>query len=194
MPIPHVEFDPEKHIYRLDGVIIPSVSEIIAPLYDHSGIPAKHLENARERGLAVDIACQFDDEGDLDEGSLDPETASYVEGWRKFRREWEFKPLLIQKPMSHAIHGMAYGMTPDRIGHGKMAEGEIVVDIKCTAAVERPQRIQLAGYAAPFDGPRFVVQLFPKNYKLHDFAKTAKRDDGMFVCCLSMNYWKRGRD
>lgn len=58
LTIPEVEgmtFDEESHIYRVDGIEIPSVSAIMEPLSraKYSGINAKTLEKAAERGTSV---------------------------------------------------------------------------------------------------------------------------------------------
>ena len=59
-------FDPEKHEYRINGVLVPSVSQILAPLYDFSKIPRDVLERKRQIGTAIHKAIELDLLGDLD--------------------------------------------------------------------------------------------------------------------------------
>ena len=199
MPCPEVEFRAQNekgeavHEYWLDGVKIPSVSDILkgTGLIDYSGVRASVMENARQFGTAVDLACQLFDENDLDPDYNDPKVMPRLEGWQKFCREWEFKPLLVAKPMSHVLNGMAYGMTPDRYGICKL--GNVVIDIKNTAEVMASHAIQLAAYIQPFkiEGNgvnRFVVQLQDGGYKLHEFKD--RQDERIFGAALALTHWK----
>ena len=54
-------FDPEKHIYRLDGFIIPSVTQVMKPLSDekYKDVDQEVLDAAAKRGTAVHSACEF---------------------------------------------------------------------------------------------------------------------------------------
>ena len=60
-------FDPIEHIYRFDGQRVPSVTQILEPLIDYSGVPNGVLQYAADRGTAVHLATEFYDDGDLDE-------------------------------------------------------------------------------------------------------------------------------
>lgn len=53
--LPELTFDEASHIYRLNGEIIPSVSELMEPLKDqcYGGISKRTLENAAIKGSAV---------------------------------------------------------------------------------------------------------------------------------------------
>ena len=64
------EFDEMDHIYRIDGQIIPSITQILKS----SGIADTryYTPQTAERGTAVHEACQFYDEDDLDMESIAP--------------------------------------------------------------------------------------------------------------------------
>lgn len=54
-----VEFIPEQHIYVIDGIITPSVSEILAFKFDdYSGVPREMLQRASERGTELHKAIE----------------------------------------------------------------------------------------------------------------------------------------
>jgi len=199
MPCPEVEFrtvdakGQPSHDYLVDGVWVPSVSYILKTngFCDYAGVRKDVMENARQFGTAVDLACQLLDEDDLDPEYNDPKVMPRLEGWSKFCREWEFKPLIVAKPMSHAMNGMIYGMTPDRYGTCKL--GNVVIDIKNTAEIMPSHQIQLAGYIQPFKTEgngvnRFVVQLVDGGYKLHEFKD--RQDERIFGAALACTYWK----
>ena len=50
-----IEFNKDKHEYKVDGVVLPSVSQIMQPLSQqyYSKIPEKIMEQARNRGSKV---------------------------------------------------------------------------------------------------------------------------------------------
>lgn len=58
--LPELEFEEGPHVYRLDGEVIPSVSQIMEPLSKakYSGIPERVLRKAAGRGDAVHTAIE----------------------------------------------------------------------------------------------------------------------------------------
>ena len=79
-------FDKALHQYRLDGRLLPYVSEIMQTTgYDpYFG----NNEDAMELGRNVHETTALYDCGDLDESSLHPVLAGYLEGWKRFKTEW----------------------------------------------------------------------------------------------------------
>lgn len=76
-------FDPVTHLYRLDGDVIPSVTQILkgVGLSDYSHIPADTLQRAAERGTVVHQIIEFYEKGVLDESSIDPALRGYFESY-----------------------------------------------------------------------------------------------------------------
>ena len=62
---PKIEFDEEKHIYTVDGVRMPSVTEILAPITAKTDgeISKEVLRMAADRGTIVHKACEEIDYG-----------------------------------------------------------------------------------------------------------------------------------
>lgn len=121
-----IEFDEVKHLYYVDSKLVPSVTEILAPLHrSYSSVNPSVLEYARNRGTAVHEALQMLDlTGDLE---WTPEITPYIQAYL----EW----LSVYKPTWTAVEKMVfceelwYAGTLDRMGYlndGKLA----VVDIK----------------------------------------------------------------
>lgn len=52
---PELTFDDDRHIYRLDGDVIPSVSRIMEPLknVNYAGVSERTLRNAADKGTSV---------------------------------------------------------------------------------------------------------------------------------------------
>lgn len=85
-------FEEASHTYRLDGLIIPSVTTVMKPLSEayYGGIDAKVLGKAANRGSAVhsaiDIYAKF---GVID---IEPELEGYFEAFLAWYKDYEVKP------------------------------------------------------------------------------------------------------
>ena len=79
MPADEVTFDEESHTYRVNGVIYPSVSEILAPFCDFSRVPRDVLERKRQIGRATHKCIELDEAGELDVDTVDPQVMPYFQ-------------------------------------------------------------------------------------------------------------------
>ena len=85
-------FDEASHTYRLDGLIIPSVTTLMKPLSEakYGGVDAKVLSNAADRGSAVhsaiDLHCRY---GVID---IEPELEGYFEAFQAWAKDFDVKP------------------------------------------------------------------------------------------------------
>jgi hypothetical protein len=192
-------FDPEKHEYALNGLRLPSVTQILESVGlspDYSGVPADHLEFARDRGDKVHKATALDDRGDLDEDTLDPRIAPYLEAWRQFRRDHHFEPVEIEFMFYSKRHG--YAGTLDRLGASDLAE-HTLIDLKTCQKIDlKSVGPQTGGYSwgyCEFSGQaiykqikRFAVRLQPDGYKLIECKN--RQDFDVFLHALSIVNWK----
>lgn len=183
---------------------IPSVSEILAGcgLVNYNGISPEVLRQKAEFGSAVHLACQLDDENDLDESSLDPKVKVRLEGWRTFRRDFGFEPETVEQPLLFDYYGMLYGGTPDRIGRltkeTSIGVVRAIVDIKTTCEIEVHHAYQLAAYAMGRKTPdgnkfrRYVVQLLEDgDYRLQEFKDP--HEERIFCSALAIEWEKRNK-
>jgi hypothetical protein len=88
-------FDHEAHRYTLDGVELPSVTQVLerCGLIDFSRVPSAILRGAKDRGTAVHTACHYFNENDLDLADFKltfPEYWPYLSAWITFRQESGF--------------------------------------------------------------------------------------------------------
>ena len=97
-----LQFEPEQHVYTLDGQVLPSVTQILEPLVDYSKIPFHVMENARQRGEYVHNACELYCWGTLDEDSIEPEYQAYIDAFKRFMDETGFQPELVEQTTHHA--------------------------------------------------------------------------------------------
>ena len=198
-----VLFNEEGHQYRdKAGNEYPSVTTVLKPWSLISKVPESVLEAGRERGEIVHAATHLDDEGDLDELSVEPEIMAYVRGWRLFRQEWQFKPSLIERRMIHAKWG--YAGTIDRFGAGTgPTTGKrhyVPLDIK-TGQEDPTHSPQVAAYMRCLVDAKVVqerecspmtVYLQPDNYRVVQHTMT--EGWGTFVAALTWHRWRKKYD
>jgi len=219
MTAPQLQFDPATHIYTdpETGEIVPSVTNILAPLTSYYRVPLDKLQKAADRGTAVHkLTEEWDLRGNSDEALPDcatctihnpvehgsgccmAELTGYLAGWIKFRTEHRFRPLEVEMRVHHQRHG--YSGTLDRIGRlGSAYDQLALIDIKTSALVGPAMGAQLAAYLEaansmyPNRTPikrRFVVQLRADGtYALEEF--TNPWDFPAFLGCLSLWHWQQ---
>lgn len=178
-------FEPEKHEYKLDGVSVPSVTQILVK----SGIVDTiwYTENGCARGDAVHKAIHYHDQDDLEWDSLDEIVKPYVEAWIKFRTDVHFEIIKSEESVYDPIY--RYAGTYDKIGF--LGPKNIILDIK-TGAPHQANALQLAAYAATFTNPleRYALHLKPDGtYKLIHY--TDRSDIKTFLAALAVVNWKQ---
>lgn len=188
------QFDAVAHEYSEGGVVIPSVTQILADvgIVDYSMVPRAILEHKGRIGTEVHIACQFLDEDALDWDSVDPEVLNYVLAYESFKRKTGFAPRLNEFRTVATVNGMKYGMTLDR--EGDIDGRPYVVELKATAQIHKSWGIQLAAYdlGLPQDVVRSRAALHLRNdgtFAVQPY--TDRNDRQIFVCALGLTWWKR---
>lgn len=188
-----LQFDESTHTYRLDGQVVPSVTQLLKPIGpDFSQIPADVLERKRQLGTAVHLACELDDDGDLDDDSLDPALVPYVAAWRKFKADTGAVVLVNEKQLAH--EDLRYAGTVDRVV--SVGREPWLVDLKTSADPHAAYGVQLAGYEELLRkasrmqvDTRATVHLRDDGtFRLHQF--TNPNDAACFRALLSIHHWK----
>jgi len=190
------QFIEETHQYILDGIIIPSVTQILGAEGFYSGLDKINqtiLERARKYGLALHKACELNDNKMLDINSLSKPLVKPLENWNKFINDFKVKFILIEEPSYSPTY--KFGFTPDRIGYidGKLT----IIDIKSTAEVGLVNGIQLGGYQLGFEDmsklrvkQRWVVKLTEEKYEIIKFENHVI-DKLVFGGALTCHKWKK---
>ena len=185
-------FDAGNHEYKVDGVIVPSVTQIINSVAAErwENIDADKLEYACQRGTAVHLITELHDLGTLDESSVDPKLQGYVSAYKAFLAD--IKPswgLIEHKTYSDMPR---YAGTVDRFGtvNGKKA----VLDIK-TGVKSKYTGLQLAAYAHMIGekkAKRYGLYLGGDGkYSLVEYKDA--NDWNVFLSCLNvMNFKQKG--
>lgn len=187
-----IEFDAAAHEYKIGGVKVPSVTQIIK----EAGLMPTYKPDANfamVRGSHVHKATELYDLGRLDEESLDPALVPYLAAWKAFRKQAViiFADGGIEKIV--ADQGGRFAGTLDRLGVD--AGGALcVIDIK--TGQEAPwHALQMAAYAMTQAGlPRRIsAYLRPDGtFRAVEYARGCLVDDQFtFQSALSVCLWKR---
>lgn len=206
-----LRFDPVEHRYWFGNIELPSVTTALDEcITDLSMVDPDVLERARVLGDYVHKATALDDQGILDVDTLDPALVPYVEGWRKFRRDMRYTPILTEE----RVHSLKYGYagTLDSLGYFDTNESGpfALIDKKRVDTLYPSVGPQTAAYEKAIDfgkltnkswgslavtAPgllvkRYAVQLFDTGkYKLT--ALNDPSDFSTFLSCLQIYNFKR---
>ncbi|MEO6326057.1 MAG: PD-(D/E)XK nuclease family protein [Thermoanaerobaculia bacterium] len=103
-PLIPIEFEPLPHTYSVNGEPTPGVTTILQEIEPPSPYFTDHH---RDRGTFVHQACEFDDDGGVDDATLDPVIRPHLEAWRRFKKEHRVVVLAIELMVASLIHGFA---------------------------------------------------------------------------------------
>lgn len=185
-------FDEASHTYRFKGTVVPGVTTVLKPLYDHFGIPLEVLNRKRDIGVATHKACELIDDGhELDPDSIDEQVAPYVEAYRKFLDQCRPEIILNEAKGYHLVH--AYGGTLDR--YMRVFGKRCLVDLKTVATMVPAIGVQLAGYEGILKAndiqvdARIGLQLKPNGeFKVTEYSDPTEW--GTFLSLLNIHRWK----
>lgn len=190
-----LEFHEARHEYRLDGEVVPSVTQVTDGLLtDLSMVPRDVLERAAAFGTAVHMTCELDDDDMLDEDALDVALRPYLAGYRKFKAE--VKPEVLANELK--VYSRKYGFagTLDRVMRFGRGLPRCLVDLKTNTQLLPAVGPQTAAYQLAWEEmgnpaltKRFALQLLPNDYRLEPL--TDPMDRHVFLSCLTVTRWRK---
>lgn len=192
------EFDKTTHTFKLNGIKIPSVTQILDSAGFNEGIkfiPKDVLDAASDLGTKVHRTTEMYDKNILDVDSLHPVLRNYLTQWIKFRKDFDFVPSEIELIKYHSLY--KYAGIIDRIGasRGKLT----LIDIKSGIYV-KSHEIQTAGYEilynenlSPKDHikQRLLVYISEDSYKVEINKNSI--DKNVFISALTIHNYKRSK-
>jgi len=181
-------FAPEKHEYRWNGTVVPSVTTVLSPLVDLSRIPRNVLEDARARGTAIHRMIELHAKGDLDEDNLPQWLQHPFAQWLKFLDQTGFEIDQSEQRVYHAQYG--YAGTFDLTGKLRGKRRRALIDIKRSLLAGRVIGFQTAAYANAIDPgsafDRYALRLHDdKPYQLEPYQ--ASDDFHSFLTALAFH-------
>lgn len=143
-----LSFEEEKHIYRLDGKQLPSVTSIMRPLSQalYKDIDEKILDEAANRGTAVHNAIEtYTLYGVKD---IPEAYEGYFEAFRSWWKEEKPEALATECKVYHK--SLLYAGTADM--PVKIGNKRIIVDFKTSASINKMLTgVQLEAYLKAFE-------------------------------------------
>ena len=190
--MPEIHFDEASHVYTVNGERWPSVTQILA---DEGLIDTRYYtDEARDRGSMVAQAIEFSNDGDLDEGSLDPQLRGYVEAWRKWCRDFRVEIVESEQIVSHPT--LRYCGKLDAIVRALTitCNTDILIDVK-TGLSEWWHPYQLIAYkrclAAPTMQRGYVYLREDGTYTCKWYDLTGDRYDWMKFEAFTITWWEK---
>jgi len=157
-------FEPTAHAYTYDGVVVPGVTSLLAPLHDFGFVDKAVLEAACEFGRNAHEVIHLFNQDDLVMDSVSPPLMPWLTSYQMFLRDTGFKVKNSEVRVYHKTHRYAGQYDFD----GEWKGTTWVVDVK-TGVVPKTVGMQLAAYQnAMVDRPRqrMCLQLHDKGYKV----------------------------
>ena len=186
-----LEFNSETHTYKLDGIKLPSVTQIIggAGLSDFSKVNQDILKRSQSFGSAAHLACQLFDDNRLDMKSLDLELFPYLDAWKKFKRDFGITKFTEIEKQVYSLK-YQYAGCLDRLWE------DTLIEIKTSTSIPATTGLQLAGYQNAYEEMykvkikrRICVQLLDGTYKMEEYKE--KSDRTVFLSCLNLHNWRK---
>lgn len=151
MASPAFEFNPDRHEYRQNGVIVPSVTQVLAKagICDFSFVAEDVRTHSMKRGQSVHWLLQLEDEGCLDYRTVPRRLRGYRKAYRLWKKQSGFCPIWIEKQF---VSRYGFAGTIDRAGSFPATTmfgtgTSAVVDFK-TGEIPEWVRYQLCAYAS----------------------------------------------
>lgn len=193
-------YNDELHEYKLNGLKIPSVTQVIEDVFPMSEfIPKELLRQKADLGKKVHSTTELYDKGTLDENFLHPILQNYLNQWVKFRKDYNVQFNLellgenIETMAYHSIYKFA-----GRIDRTCLVEKEkSIIDIK-SGTEQKTHQLQTAAYSMLVNQSldkksqikkRYAVYLSETDYKVIPHTNT--NDENIFLSCLSIYNYKR---
>lgn len=183
----------DQHIYRMAGAELLSVTQAIR----EAGLLSVEWSSpeAMLRGSHVHQACEFYDQGDLEEAALDPALRPYLDAYKWFLHDAQPTWSHVEAQRASLTH--RYAGTVDRAGTLVTLKHPVVLDIK-SGGPEPWHAIQLAAYRRLLSddlGPliqRLALYLRPDGtYRLDTLPLADQKDFDVFLAALAVAGWKR---
>ena len=169
-----VIFKQEDHTYTLNGVRVPSVTQILRRLFDFSMVDADVLAAKAALGTAVHIACELDDAQDLMEESVHARVRPYLDAYRLFKTHKRPRVIATEQ----VIHNALYGFAGKYDLFNEFDDALWLIDWKTPLSISPAVGLQTAAYAKCLPAEltqgrpvkRAALQLKDDaTYRLHEF-------------------------
>lgn len=145
---PELTFEPKKHIYKLNGIYIPSVTTVMRPLSNefYKDVDEDILNAAADRGRAVHNGIENYVKFEIED--IAPQHRGYFDGFLKWMAD--FKPIPIETECRVYHKYLRYAGTADM--PCVIDKNLVCVDFKTSAEINRMLTgVQLEAYSKAYE-------------------------------------------
>lgn len=185
----NIAFDAATHTYRVDGRPARGVTSVLKASGMMPAFMLAHPDQyAMDRGTHAHKATEMYDAGGLDEDSLDAVLRPYLDGWKAWCKEVNWKPMGREVRMANAALGIAGTMD----GHGftRLFSQPVIVDIK-TGDPAPWHGPQLGGYSLCMTTPHKLLGVYlGDDGRFRQKEYPARESEAVFMAALTLLNWK----
>lgn len=190
-----IEFNEKDHIYTKNGIVLPSVTQIMQPLYEavYGKADMNASDNGKSKGKeihrAIDDYCEF---GMID---ISEEYRPYLDNFIRYIDEHQYEIVASEVMLYHPVYN--YAGTIDIIVTNKKGEYGMI-DNKTGDLQPKLHAVQLQAYTDMWSANKMpeiafkvALGLSDKGYKEHRYEKYDTKAKSVFDACYKIYKYKK---
>lgn len=190
-----IEFNEKDHIYTKNGIVLPSVTQIMQPLYEavYGKADMNASDNGKSKGKeihrAIDDYCEF---GMID---ISEEYRPYLDNFIRYIDEHQYEIVASEVMLYHPVYN--YAGTIDIIATDSKGE-YVLIDNKTGDLQPKLHAIQLQAYTdlwlankMPEIAFKVALGLSDKGYKEHKYDKYDTKAKSVFDACYKIYKYRK---
>lgn len=190
-----IEFNEKDHIYMKNGIVLPSVTQIMQPLYEqvYGKADSDASDNGKSKGKeihrAIDDYCEF---GMID---ISEEYRPYLDNFIRYIDEHQYEIVASEVMLCHPVYG--YAGKIDIIVRNPKGEF-VLIDNKTGDLQPKLHAVQLQAYTDMWSANKMpeiafkvALGLSDKGYKEHRYEKYDTKAKSVFDACYKIYKYKK---
>ena len=190
-----IEFNEKDHIYMKNGIVLPSVTQIMQPLYEqvYGKADSDASDNGKSKGKeihrAIDDYCEF---GMID---ISEEYKPYLDNFIRYIDEHQYEVVASEVMLWHPVYG--YAGKIDIIVRNPKGEF-VLIDNKTGDLQPKLHAVQLQAYTDMWSANKMpeiafkvALGLSDKGYKEHRYDKYDTKAKSVFDACYKIYKYRK---
>lgn len=190
-----IEFNEKDHIYMKNGIVLPSVTQIMQPLYEqvYGKADSDASDNGKSKGKeihrAIDDYCEF---GMID---ISEEYKPYLDNFIRYIDEHQYEIVASEVMLCHPVYN--YAGKIDIIVTDKKGEF-VLIDNKTGDLQPKLHAVQLQAYTDMWSANKMpeiafkvALGLSEKGYKEHRYDKYDTKAKSVFDACYKIYKYRK---
>lgn len=190
-----IEFNEKDHIYMKNGIVLPSVTQIMQPLYEavYGKADMNASDNGKSKGKeihrAIDDYCEF---GMID---ISEEYKPYLDNFIRYIDEHQYEIVASEVMLCHPVYN--YAGKIDIIARNSKGEF-VLIDNKTGDLQPKLHAVQLQAYTDMWSANKMpeiafkvALGLSDKGYKEHRYDKYDTKAKSVFDACYKIYKYRK---